>query len=35
MKYDASPTQIALNWMIHAQGEGIFAIPGSTKVKHA
>ncbi|WP_370511111.1 aldo/keto reductase [Paenibacillus glucanolyticus] len=35
VKYDASPTQVALNWMIHAQGESIFAIPGATKVKHA
>jgi aryl-alcohol dehydrogenase-like predicted oxidoreductase len=35
VKYHASPTQIALNWMIHAQGEGIIAIPGATKVKHA
>jgi aryl-alcohol dehydrogenase-like predicted oxidoreductase len=34
-KYDASPTQIALNWMINAHGETVFAIPGATKVKHA
>jgi aryl-alcohol dehydrogenase-like predicted oxidoreductase len=34
-KYDASPTQIALNWMINAHGETLFAIPGATKVKHA
>ncbi|MNO32378.1 L-glyceraldehyde 3-phosphate reductase [compost metagenome] len=34
-KYDATPTQIALNWMINAQGETVFAIPGATKVKHA
>jgi aryl-alcohol dehydrogenase-like predicted oxidoreductase len=34
-KYDASPTQIALNWMINAHGESVFAIPGATKVKHA
>ncbi|NHN31382.1 aldo/keto reductase [Paenibacillus sp. S3N08] len=35
LKYDASPTQIALNWMIHANGETVFAIPGASKVHHA
>jgi aryl-alcohol dehydrogenase-like predicted oxidoreductase len=35
IKYDASPTQIALNWMIHAHGETVFAIPGASKVHHA
>ncbi|UKS27161.1 aldo/keto reductase [Paenibacillus sp. HWE-109] len=34
-KYDASPTQIALNWMIHAHGPTVFAIPGASKVHHA
>ncbi|GGA13270.1 oxidoreductase [Paenibacillus marchantiophytorum] len=34
-KYDASPTQIALNWMIHAHGNTVFAIPGASKVHHA
>lgn len=34
-KYNASPTQIALNWMIHANGETVFAIPGASKVHHA
>ncbi|MGG1517920.1 aldo/keto reductase [Paenibacillus oryzisoli] len=33
--YDASPTQIALNWMIHAHGDTVFAIPGASKVHHA
>ncbi|MGK5506484.1 aldo/keto reductase [Brevibacillus formosus] len=34
-KYDASATQIALNWLIHAHGETVFAIPGASKVHHA
>ena len=34
-KYAASPTQIALNWLIHAHGETVFAIPGASKVHHA
>ncbi|MEC0231833.1 aldo/keto reductase [Paenibacillus alba] len=33
--YDASPTQIALNWMIHAHGDTVFAIPGASKMHHA
>ncbi|KRE99871.1 aldo/keto reductase [Paenibacillus sp. Soil766] len=33
--YDASPTQIALNWLIHANGETVFAIPGASKTHHA
>ncbi|NEW08958.1 aldo/keto reductase [Paenibacillus sp. SYP-B3998] len=35
VKYDTSPTQIALNWMIHANGETVFAIPGASKAHHA
>ncbi|SDS74156.1 Predicted oxidoreductase [Paenibacillaceae bacterium GAS479] len=35
VKYNASPTQIALNWMINANGNTVFAIPGATKVSHA
>ncbi|WP_037464580.1 aldo/keto reductase [Shimazuella kribbensis] len=34
-KYNASPTQITLNWMIHANGETVFAIPGASKIYHA
>lgn len=34
-KYDASATQIALNWLIHAHDETVFAIPGASKVHHA
>lgn len=35
VQYDASPTQIALNWMINARGETVFAIPGASKIHHA
>ncbi|OXM14653.1 aldo/keto reductase [Paenibacillus herberti] len=35
VKYNASPTQIVLNWMINANGNTVFAIPGATKVSHA
>ncbi|MDQ6418897.1 aldo/keto reductase [Paenibacillus sp. LHD-117] len=34
-KYDASPTQIALNWLIHGNGDTVFAIPGASKPHHA
>lgn len=34
-KYEATPSQIALNWVINAHGETILAIPGATKVSHA
>jgi aryl-alcohol dehydrogenase-like predicted oxidoreductase len=34
-KYEATPSQIALNWLIHSHGETVVAIPGSTKVKQA
>ena len=33
--YQASPAQVALNWLINAHGPGVVAIPGATKVKHA
>lgn len=35
LQYEASPTQIALNWMIHANDKTVFAIPGASKVHHA
>lgn len=35
LKYEASPSQIALNWLIHSNGETVFAIPGASKVRHA
>jgi len=34
-KYDATPGQVALNWVIHFQGESVVAIPGATKAEHA
>ncbi len=34
-QYDATITQIGLNWIIHAHGEGVVAIPGATKPHHA
>ena len=35
MKYEAIPSQVALNWLIHFHGDTIVAIPGATKAKHA
>jgi aryl-alcohol dehydrogenase-like predicted oxidoreductase len=35
MKYNVSPSQIALNWLINFYGESVVAIPGSTTVIHA
>jgi aryl-alcohol dehydrogenase-like predicted oxidoreductase len=34
-KYDATPGQVALNWVIHFHGESVVTIPGATKVEHA
>jgi aryl-alcohol dehydrogenase-like predicted oxidoreductase len=31
IKYDVSPSQIALNWIIHYNGDTVVAIPGATK----
>ncbi len=33
-KYDVTPAQVALNWLVH-QGETIVTIPGASKVHHA
>ena len=35
IKHDATPAQIALNWLIHFQGEIVVAIPGASKAKQA
>ncbi|MFC5651349.1 aldo/keto reductase [Paenibacillus solisilvae] len=35
VKYEASASQVALNWLIHAHGETVFAIPGASKPHHA
>ncbi len=34
-KYDATPAQVALNWLIHFQAEAVVAIPGASKVEQA
>ncbi len=34
-QYDATITQIGLNWLIHAHGDRVVAIPGATKPHHA
>jgi len=34
-RYGATPAQVALNWLIHFQGETVVAIPGASKVNHA
>jgi aryl-alcohol dehydrogenase-like predicted oxidoreductase len=34
-KHKASPSQVALNWLIHFHGDTVVAIPGATKVHQA
>ena len=34
-KYNASPAQVALNWVIHSQADIVVTIPGVTKVSQA
>jgi aryl-alcohol dehydrogenase-like predicted oxidoreductase len=34
-KHDATPAQVALNWLVTFQGETVVAIPGATKIRHA
>lgn len=34
-KYSVTPSQIALNWLIHFHGDTVVAIPGATKKSHA
>lgn len=34
-RYDATPAQVALNWLVNFQGERVVAIPGASKVHHA
>jgi aryl-alcohol dehydrogenase-like predicted oxidoreductase len=34
-RYQATPAQIALNWLIYFQGETVVTIPGATKVRQA
>ncbi len=35
VKYEKTPSQVALNWLIHFHGDAVVAIPGATKAKHA
>jgi aryl-alcohol dehydrogenase-like predicted oxidoreductase len=34
-RYNVTPSQIALNWLINFQGETVVAIPGASNVHHA
>jgi len=34
-KYQVTPSQVALNWLINFNGDAVVAIPGATKAKHA
>jgi aryl-alcohol dehydrogenase-like predicted oxidoreductase len=35
LRYDVTPAQVALNWLIHFHGEVVVAIPGASRVHHA
>ena len=35
VKYQATPSQVALNWLINFSGDTVVAIPGATKATHA
>jgi len=35
LKYNVTPSQVALNWLVHFHGETVVAIPGATKESHA
>jgi aryl-alcohol dehydrogenase-like predicted oxidoreductase len=35
LKYEVTPSQVALNWLINFHGETVVAIPGATKASHA
>jgi aryl-alcohol dehydrogenase-like predicted oxidoreductase len=34
LKYNVTPSQVALNWLIHFHGNTVVAIPGATKENH-
>ena len=34
-RYNVTPAQIALNWLVHSQGDAVVAIPGASRVRHA
>jgi len=35
IKYEVTPSQVALNWLINFHGDSVVAIPGATKARHA
>ena len=35
VKYNVTPSQVALNWLIHFNGDTVVAIPGATRARHA
>jgi aryl-alcohol dehydrogenase-like predicted oxidoreductase len=35
LRHDVTPAQVALNWLIHVQGESVVVIPGTSKELHA
>jgi aryl-alcohol dehydrogenase-like predicted oxidoreductase len=35
LKYNATPSQVALNWLIHFNGDIVVAIPGATRAAYA
>jgi aryl-alcohol dehydrogenase-like predicted oxidoreductase len=35
LKYQVTPSQVALNWLINFHSDTVVAIPGATKAKHA
>ncbi len=34
LKYNVTPSQVALNWLIQFHGETVVVIPGATKESH-
>jgi len=34
-RYNATPAQVALNWLVHFHGDAVVAIPGASKAHHA
>jgi aryl-alcohol dehydrogenase-like predicted oxidoreductase len=34
-RYQVTPAQVALNWLIHFHGDAVVAIPGASRVHHA
>lgn len=34
-RYNATPAQVALNWVVNSQGDGVVTIPGVTNVRQA